>query len=84
MNKRTLSIVALLGIFTLSACTDKKEAIRVLENDGFTNVKVTGYNFFACSKDDFYHTGFVGTKNNRRIKGTVCSGLIFKGSTIRY
>ena len=74
----------LLTILTLIACTNEHEARRVLELDGFTDVKITGYKFWACSKDDFYHTGFSAIKNKKDIDGVVCSGLLFKASTIRF
>lgn len=69
----------------LAACTDPKEATRVLEENGYTEVKMTGYSFFACSKDDFFHTGFEATSVvGKRVEGTVCSGMLFKNSTIRF
>lgn len=74
----------ILLVFLLAGCTDEPTALRVLQNDGFTQIKMTGYNFFACSEDDFFHTGFEAVKNNRRIAGTVCSGLLFKNATIRF
>lgn len=73
-----------LILLLLTACTDNKTAARILVNDGFSNIKLTGYNWFACGQGDYYSTGFVGVKNGRVIKGTVCSGLIFKNATIRY
>jgi hypothetical protein len=75
----------LLIIFLfLAACTNEKEALRVLEQEGVSNIKFTGYDWFACSKDDTYQTGFTGTRNGREISGVICSGLIFKRSTVRY
>lgn len=79
MMKKILFLLILL-----TACTDNSTAYRVLKNDGYTNIKFTGYSWFACSQDDFYHTGFIATKNNHQIEGTVCSGLIFKNATIRF
>lgn len=69
----------------LVGCTSKSDAMRALSAQGFTDVRFTGYSFFACSKDDFFHTGFVA-KNTQglEVNGTVCSGLLFKGSTIRF
>lgn len=74
----------LLLIFLIVGCTNEHEARRVLEQDGVTDVRMDGYPWFACGKGDFYHTGFVGKRNGKEISGTVCSGLIFKASTIRY
>ena len=77
-------LIAVLVIISLSGCTDKETTERILKNDGFSNITITGYNFFACSKDDIYHTGFIAKKGDKKIEGTVCSGLIFKNSTIRF
>jgi hypothetical protein len=83
-NIKYVLIVVIVSV-GLIGCTSPADAERALKSEGMTNIKVTGYNFFACSKDDFYHTGFTATNflgNN--VEGTVCSGLLFKGSTIRY
>lgn len=75
--------ILILCLF-ISACTDEPTAARILVNDGYTNIKFTGYNFLACGQGDFYSTGFIATKNNHQIKGTVCSGLLYKNATIRF
>lgn len=74
-----------LALITLIGCTNQSDAMRALTAQGFTDVRFTGYSFFACGKDDFFHTGFIA-KNAQglEVKGTVCSGLIFKNSTIRF
>lgn len=68
----------------LIACTNPDHATEILERDGYTDVEMTGYSFFACSEDDFFHTGFTAKKNGKPITGTVCGGFFFKGSTIRF
>lgn len=77
-------ITTLCVLLIITGCTDKENAERILKNDGFTHISVTGYNFFACSKDDFQHTGFIAKKGENTVEGTVCSGLFFKNSTIRF
>jgi len=82
MLKKTL--ICLL-FATLIGCTNQNDAVNALQDAGFTNIQLTGYNFFACSKDDTYSTGFIAINpQGRVVKGTVCSGLIFKNSTIRF
>lgn len=71
-------------LFMLFGCTDAPGAKRVLEQNGYKDVQITGYNWFACSKDDTYHTGFVASRDGQSIAGTVCSGLFFKNYTIRF
>lgn len=77
-------LLALCIVMIFSGCTDKENAKRVLANDGFTNITITGYSIFGCSKDDFQRTGFIAKKGNKTVEGTVCSGLLFKNSTIRF
>lgn len=77
-------LIAVVLVISLSGCTDKENAERILKNDGFSNITITGYNFFACSKDDFQRTGFIAKKGDKEIEGTICSGLLFKNSTIRF
>ena len=83
MKKLGLAVL-LASAIMFSGCTDKVEAKRVLKQQGYTNIDFTGYSWMGCSKDDAYHTGFIAVLNGRRIEGTVCSGLLFKGSTIRF
>lgn len=73
-----------LCFLALFSCTNHDKAKSVLSGDGYENIEITGYDWFACSRDDFYSTGFVATKNGKRVSGVVCSGLLFKGSTIRF
>ena len=78
-------LMFLLIIGTLSGCTNSSDAHRALENSGYTDVQITGYDFFACSGDDFFHTGFTAKNlNGVEVQGTVCSGLLFKNATIRF
>ncbi len=52
---------------------------------GFTNIRTTGYKWFACSEDDWYHTGFIATNpQGMEVGGVVCSGFFFKNSTVRF
>jgi len=78
-------ILILLAVGMLSACTEPGNAKRILEDQGYRDVQITGYSFFACSKDDTFHTGFKAISPvGKPVSGTVCAGLIFKNSTIRF
>lgn len=85
---KQLVLVIIIGIFSvilLSSCTDENEAGRILTANGFTDIKYTGRAWFACSESDTYATGFEAKgPTGQTISGAVCSGLIFKNSTIRY
>lgn len=80
-----MAILAVTAMLGLSGCTSQKDAQRALTAEGYENIQYTGYNPFACSDDDFYHTGFSAVnEKGRLVTGTVCSGLFFKSATIRY
>lgn len=79
---RTMLLIAVL---LLAGCTSETDARRALEAEGFKDIKVTGYDWFACAKDDTFHTGFTATnREGKHVSGVVCSGLLFKGATVRY
>jgi len=68
----------------VSSCSDSQTATRILKEQGFKNITITGYDFFTCGSEDFYSTGFIAYKNGVKIEGAVCSGFIYKGTTIRF
>lgn len=76
--------VVMVIVAALAGVTDEKTAARILESEGVSSVRWTGYDFFACSEGDWYHTGFAGVKNGKQVTGVVCSGLVMKASTVRY
>lgn len=79
------NLALLLASLALCACTQPNNAQQLLEAQGYTDVQITGYRWFACSDDDTYRTGFTATSPaGKSIKGTVCAGLFFKGATIRF
>ena len=79
-------VVALMMLAAASAgCSSPQDAERALTNAGFTQIRTHGYDWFACSRDDFYHTKFTAMNpQGQRVSGVVCSGLIFKSATIRF
>lgn len=81
---KKLLLIAVLSV-ALSACTDVFGASRVLESQGMTEIELTGYAWFSCSEDDFYKTKFRAVSvTGEKVSGAVCSGLFFKGATVRY
>ena len=82
---KSLLVTSLLAITIFTGCTNKNDARKALVAEGYTKIEYTGYGWFACGKEDFYHTNFKATNREGNIvEGTVCSGLVFKGATIRY
>jgi hypothetical protein len=80
MKRFAILIMALV----LSGCTQVERTERVLADNGYTNIHVSGYAFFGCDEKDTFHTAFTATSpNGKTVSGVVCSGW-FKGATIRF
>jgi hypothetical protein len=72
-----------VALSTTGCFTDKTTATRVLQDSGYKNIELTGYQYFTCSQDDDYSTGFHATApNGVRVTGAVCAEF-FSGSHIR-
>lgn len=83
--QKYIAILTLLICTIFAGCTNPNHAIEVLSDNGYTDIQMTGYNFFACGQDDLYHTGFTAKgPTGKTINGTVCEGLLFKNATIRF
>lgn len=73
----------LLLAIVLSGCTDESRSQRVLEEAGYTDITLTGYDMWACSDSDHYRTGFRAKgPSGKSTAGAVCCGLT-KNCTIR-
>lgn len=73
-------------LFTVGprCCTRPDAANRLLQQQGFSNVEITGWRPFMAGKDDTVSTGFEATApNGERVSGAVTGGF-FKGSTVRF
>lgn len=76
-------IIIVVGMVALASCTDEPRATRVLKSQGYTDIVITGYDFWGCSKDDITHTGFAAKGlDGNKVSGTVCAGWT-KNSTVR-
>lgn len=76
-------LIVLLLIF--SKCTNPSGAIKVLSDQGYINIRITGYKWFACAEGDTFATGFKAiSPAGKPVSGCVCQGLLFKNSTIRF
>ena len=80
--KKLVLLAVVCGL--VAGCSDPHGAQEALEDAGYKNVRITGHSWFGCGKDDTYSTGFEADgATGHRVEGVVCSGLLFKGSTIR-
>lgn len=85
ISHRAFAAIGLIIVsVAIAGCSDSEHATRVLQQSGYSQIKIGGYSFFGCSEDDTYHTSFTAVgPTGHQVSGVVCSGLFFKGSTIR-
>jgi len=89
MRKSTISLIIVCVMiaftaFNMRGLKDPEGAKRVLEDQGYTHVNITGLRSFSCGGKDLWRTGFKATNEaGRVIHGTVCTTL-FKSSNIRF
>lgn len=77
---------AMLGLLSilLVGCSAPDTATKALKGAGYSQIKITGWSPFSCSKDDTFSTGFEAKgPTGVSVTGAVCSSLIFKNATIR-
>lgn len=80
---KSIKSILMVSVLSLCACTDAKEATRVLADSGYKDVQIKGYSWLGCSKDDVYHTEFIAKgPSGSEVNGVVCGGWL-KGSTVR-
>lgn len=76
-------IILPLIVIALASCTASDKSKRVLEQQGYTEIEITGYSPFSCSEDDVFSTGFKAKgPTGIDVEGTVCCGWI-KNCTVR-
>jgi len=74
-----------VGLFPLVGFPDHDNATRVLQMQGYKDIRITGLAPFSCRYSDKFRTGFVAkTPTGGTVTGAQCSGLLFKNSTIRF
>ena len=77
-------IAAFIVIICFTGCTDKESTERALKAQGFSDVKIKGYSYFGCSRDDAFHTEFSAINpKGEKVEGVACSGIL-KNTTIRW
>ena len=79
----TAILLIIIVLVASSSSTSESSAKQALLDAGYTNITLTGYEFWGCADDDIFHEGFEATgPAGRHVTGVVCSGWT-KGSTIR-
>jgi len=81
---KKLTLILLVALLSCTSSNDFNKGKRILENQGYTDVRNTGYSVFCCDEKDTYSTGFSAKdKNGNTVKGCFCSTLL-KGVTVRF
>lgn len=85
MKSITLIASVLVSVALLaSSCTAPNRASRVLVENGYSDIQLTGFAWFGCGENDLFSDGFIAkSSNGSTVRGVVCSGFP-KGSTIRF
>ena len=78
-----LILLNLLAILLCSCGVNVNKGKQVLESMGYTNIKIGGYSWFGCDKNDDFASNFTATGvNGKPVSGVLCSG-VFKSTTVR-
>ena len=81
--------LAILFFLVEGSFVDESVAIKALQKQGFTDINITGKEWLfvglrGCSEDDSVKfTVIAKNPRNETVEVYVCSGWLFKGSTVR-
>lgn len=81
---KKLILLAPLAMLVAACGVNPQGAAKAIEAQGMTEVKIGGWSFIGCSRDDGFKSSFTAKgANGQKVSGTVCSG-VFTGYTVRY
>jgi hypothetical protein len=79
-----IAVLLCASIFGCTSSNDFEKGKAQLTQQGYTDIKNTGYNMFCCAEEDTFSTGFeCKDKNGKVVKGCFFS-TILKSVTIRF
>lgn len=82
MRRLWLLVLALCAL--LMGCVSEGTARTTLDDEGYTDVAVTGHSFWACGQHELLGAKFEATNaRGKRIEGVVCCGVL-KACTVRH
>lgn len=77
-------VVALLAPAMIAFAQGDETMLRILGDEGYTEIQSTGYRFLACSENDVFRQGFTAkSPAGKPVSGTLCGNWL-KGHTIRF
>jgi len=78
-----VAVIAVLVLVFPHGCIQPDKTRRVLSQQGYTDIEITGWRPFTADKNDTFSTGFKAkSPNGSVVTGAVTSGWL-KGSTVR-
>lgn len=79
-----MKYLAIIVVLLLTGCTENDRATATLSKSGYKDINITGYDAFACGKDDWSSTKFIASNPlGQRVEGVVCCGA-WKYCTVRF
>lgn len=85
-----LTVVSIIAIFAFGvaacpkACTQPDKTTKILTQQGYTNIVITGWRPFSAGEGDSFATGFKATAPNGETVSGVVTGGFLKGATVRF
>lgn len=78
-------VLAVSGFVIVMNSYQPQTTTEALQDAGYTNIVIDGRAYFSCGSDDFLSTRWYANSPGTgiRVRGAFCSGLFFKGGTIR-
>jgi len=59
-----IAFIVLWFILSPAGCTvDPDKAVKILRREGYTDIRMNGYKYFSCGKNDSFNIGFTATKS---------------------
>lgn len=76
---KKLLLIILIAMFCSSciAMSGRDRAIKILTGQGYTNIQLTGRQFFRCGRFTFVKEGFKAHLNKHEVEGIVCCKHFF-------
>lgn len=73
--------IALTCLFFVACSHD--DAIRILETEGYENIKITNFGWLRCREDASQKTSFIAERDGEEIDGSVCLPYLYRYTVTR-
>lgn len=78
-----LLCLGMCGLYLSGNAGDKEQATVILQEEGYTNIQITGGSVMGCGEGDWKKTTFrAKNQAGNTVSGVVCCGML-KGCTVR-